>query len=372
MRYDTRMEQALEILRTYSGEMPLALFLRKHFRAHRAMGSGDRKELSALLFGYFRLKGRMIIEDPKPFLIRAASGNPLLHAFYAHWKAEDILPRERPAFASYFPFAECLSPSVAQEAFYAGHFMEPRTFIRVRDGFMNQVTNELHEKHFHGEVFAGGIAFGTHYPLDKLDSYAAGFFEIQDIASQACGVLFDPKPGEIWWDCCAGSGGKSLMLLDKEPRVQLFVSDSRAAMLDNLRERFVRHGYVNYSAFTADLCDADDAVFRRIPPVDVILADLPCSGSGTWVRSPERLTFFTERELDHHVAVQRNILHNALRLLKSGGRLIFLTCSVYAAENENNIAFHSRSEHLELLEQHYFQFAAEGGETMFGAKLRKR
>ena len=160
------------------------------------------------------------------------------------------------------------------------------------------------------------------------------------------------------------------MLLAAQPQVQLFVSDIRKSIMENLRERFERNGVINYNGFMVDLTNSD--ALKRLPEFDGIIADVPCSGSGTWTRTPEWLTFFTADILNEHIQQQREIVSSICNKLKPGGQLIYLTCSVFKDENEDNIQWFLQNLPLKLEEQHYYQFSTSGGDTLFGARLIKQ
>jgi 16S rRNA (cytosine967-C5)-methyltransferase len=215
------------------------------------------------------------------------------------------------------------------------------------------------------------IRFESNYPLQDTRSFASGFFEIQDIASQQTATMMHPQKNQAWWDCCAGSGGKSLLLLEQERQIQLFVSDNRESILHNLQDRFAKAGIRQFAAVLADLEMADDTALRSIPDMQGIIADVPCSGSGTWARSPERMSFFTASDLQFHVAQQRNIMTPVVSKLLSGGQLLYLTCSVYSDENESQVDWMQKTFGLTVITTNYFQHSDRGGDTLFGALLSK-
>lgn len=197
---------------------------------------------------------------------------------------------------------------------------------------------------------------------------------MQDLASQMTGTLFEPKASERWLDACAGSGGKSLMLLDLQPEVSLFVTDVREEILQRLHERFKRAGIRSYSRAVMDLTRPGVLQEAGSFPkqFDAIIADVPCSGSGTWASSPEMLESQRQLDISSFTERQYQIAANLLPSVKSGGRLIYLTCSVYAAENEEVVTRLLEHDSLELQQQQYFQLSAEGGDVLFGAVLMKR
>ena len=204
-----------------------------------------------------------------------------------------------------------------------------------------------------------------------MQSFEEGLFEIQDIASQHISEIFQPIKNEAWWDCCAGSGGKSLLLLELMPQIQLFVSDSRESIIQNLKDRFERHDHTNYTSYILDLERVTEKELIKIPQFNAIIADVPCSGSGTWGRTPEWLSFFTEEKLNEYVLKQRNIISTVTNKLLPGGKIIYITCSVYSDENEKNVNWFCENLPLKLEQQKYFQFSNDGGDTLFGAVMQR-
>lgn len=106
---------------------------------------------------------------------------------------------------------------------------------------------------------------------------------------------------------------------------------------------------------------------------DGILADVPCSGSGTWARSPEILCSFDPSTLNKtFVERQRKIVHNLTGSLKDSGRLVYITCSVFRAENEENVTHFEASGSLQCITQQYIEGAEDGADTMFLAIFEKK
>jgi 16S rRNA (cytosine967-C5)-methyltransferase len=172
--------------------------------------------------------------------------------------------------------------------------------------------------------------------LSALDAFKSGLFEVQDEGSQVAAWLLDAKPGETVVDYCAGGGGKTLAI-GQMMRGQgaLIACDIDPRRLEALGPRLDRAWL--------------DADLRRIGPtgdrledlqgaVDRVLVDAPCSGSGVWRRRPEDAWRLTEEQLRSLVETQADILDRASALVRPGGRLVYITCSVLAAENADVVA----------------------------------
>src|SRR5690606_33804989 len=146
-------------------------------------------------------------------------------------------------------------------------------------------------------------------------------------------------PGEIKkvWDCCAASGGKSILVNDLLGNIELTVSDVRESILVNLHKRFRTAGIKKYDPFVADLTKKKAKIQMEKEGMDLVIADVPCSGSGTWGRTPEQLRYFDCKQIDEYVTRQERIVRNTYPCLKKGGLLLYVTCSVYGRENEEQV-----------------------------------
>jgi 16S rRNA (cytosine967-C5)-methyltransferase len=165
------------------------------------------------------------------------------------------------------------------------------------------------------------------------------------------------------WDCCAASGGKTILLHDHFPSAKLTATDIRENILINLRNRLKRAGIRSYQAFVADLVGKSFLSQK----FDVIICDAPCSGSGTWGRTPEQLHFFTREKIDHYAGLQKKIALNASRSLKPGGYFLYITCSVFYLENEDVVAYLQQNSGLKLVVQQYHTGYDKKGDTLFTA-----
>lgn len=358
------MQKVQEIIQTYNPEQPLQTHLRAYFKSHKEMGSRDRKVYTQLVYGYFRVKGNRPHADG--WIVCASATDELLHAFHQFWQDKIDRPDEGD-ITSYFPLNKQISNAFDAQTFLQSLTKQPAVFIRCKKDSIKTVIDELTELNYAFERDGVSIRFTQNYPLQDTKSFSNGLFEIQDIASQSTRRFFAPVKNESWWDCCAGSGGKSLLLLEEERQLQLFVSDSRESILRNLQERFQRAGIRQYAAIIADLTLADENSLQTIPQMQGIIADVPCSGSGTWARTPERMSFFSEADLTKYVELQRAIVSKAITKLLPGGKFIYLTCSVYKNENEEQVDWICQHFPVQLKEQAYLSFAHIGGDTLFGA-----
>lgn len=166
-------------------------------------------------------------------------------------------------------------------------------------------------------------------------AFTSGLVEIQDEGSQLAALLCDVAPEMAVADVCAGAGGKSLALAAAMAgRGRLLASDRDQGRLDRAAARFRRAGadFVERRSI-ADLGQAEDLAegFGRV------LIDAPCSGTGAWRRQPDARWRLTQADLSGYRAAQQEILSKAAALVRPGGRLIYITCSLLAEENEDQV-----------------------------------
>lgn len=193
-----------------------------------------------------------------------------------------------------------------------------------------------------------------------MTAFKEGLFEVQDEGSQLISELLDIKPGHHVVDYCAGSGGKSLAFAYKtEGKGQIYLHDIRKHALQEAKKRLKRAGVQNFQL--------------KLPkhPVDRILVDAPCSGSGTLRRNPDMKWKFTPEMLTRITQEQRVIFEEALRFLKPDGLIVYATCSILKAENESQVAHFKETFNLEEVTR-FQSFPQQGGMDGFFACALKR
>ena len=170
--------------------------------------------------------------------------------------------------------------------------------------------------------------------LNKHEAFVRGDFEVQDEGSQLLALLLDAKRGEMVVDFCAGAGGKTLAIgASMRSTGRLYAFDTSAHRLDALKPRLARSGLSNVHP-AALAHERDDRVKRLAGKIDRVLVDAPCSGLGTLRRNPDLKWRQGLQAVDEMAAKQTAILDSAARMVKSGGRLVYATCSVLPQENE--------------------------------------
>ncbi|WP_425982934.1 RsmB/NOP family class I SAM-dependent RNA methyltransferase [Brevundimonas sp. TWP1-2-1b1] len=171
--------------------------------------------------------------------------------------------------------------------------------------------------------------------IQALDGFKAGKFEIQDEGSQVVCWLAGATPGTTVVDYCAGGGGKTLGLAQAMTgQGKLVASDVVNKRLENIRPRLQRAGVEAELVLIGQNGGGLEAVNGQ---ADLVFVDAPCSGSGTWRRRPEDAWRLTTEEVEKLHALQVRILSQATKLVKPGGRLVYVTCSLLARENEASV-----------------------------------
>ena len=197
--------------------------------------------------------------------------------------------------------------------------------------------------------------------LDDHDLVRSGWIEPQDEAAQIASLLVAAAPGMQVIDYCAGAGGKTLALAaGMRNRGQIYACDPDQRKLDRLMRRVQRAGARNVQVH---VLSSDNGWLTAIAGrADRVLVDAPCSGTGTWRRNPEARWKLTPALLAEQIERQRDVLDSAAQLVRPGGRLIYVTCSVLREEDESQAeAFLSRYPDFRLVPIPEIWPAAVGG-----------
>jgi 16S rRNA (cytosine967-C5)-methyltransferase len=181
-----------------------------------------------------------------------------------------------------------------------------------------------------------GIRMGGRPSIMAHPLYRDGTIEIQDEGSQLAALMVDARPGQEVMDFCAGAGGKTLaMAASMNNKGRVTASDVLANRLTRAKERFRRAGVHNIQTHPIT-GETDPWIKRHKGRFDRVLVDAPCSGTGTWRRNPDQRWRSLGPGLADLLPLQGRLLQSASRLVKPGGRLIYATCSMLPAENEDH------------------------------------
>ena len=277
-----------------------------------------------------------------------------------------------------FPFTDHISKGINTETLLRSLFIQPDLFIRIHPGKEDLVKSALQSAGVNfKELSAQTLALPNGTKLDLIfggqdnsilkKSYP---FEVQDLSSQQTVSYFQPKKYEHWWDACAASGGKSLLLFNQEPLIKLVVSDIRESVLNNLDERFIGAGLRTYQKKILDLTQNADPILHDFQ-FDGIILDAPCSGSGTWGRTPEMISQFEAYKIQGFQNLQKTIAANVVKYLKPGKPLVYITSSAFREENENVVAYLVNELGLQLEASEVLKGYENKADTMFVARMVK-
>lgn len=389
-RFHRYIQYAHLLISNYQKGKPFHLYVKKYFASNKKHGSKDRKQIISLCYNYFRLgfgvRETFSLEEKILLAIFLVEKNrsSILEKLQPEWNEKIEWPlSEKLSFVKnqfqlekIFPFSEELSEEIELEKFDLSFLTQPKLFIRIRPGRHKTVIKKLNEASIaFEEINENCLSFSNNEKITQLldiDREAV----IQDYNSQRVGEFFTkylfPEDTAISiWDCCAASGGKSILAFDTLNKIELTVSDTRKSILKNLEERFQKAGIRNYHSLVADLNEPLAASKLGKKKFDLIIADVPCSGSGTWSRTPEWLHSFSKKKLQYYTTLQQNILANVASFLKENGYLLFITCSVFKKENEENVAYLQNKLGLELLESKYLKGYEMQADTLFAAIFKK-
>lgn len=182
-----------------------------------------------------------------------------------------------------------------------------------------------------------GVRLKKRIAAFNTQAFKDGWFEMQDEGSQIVAQLVDAKAGDKVIDFCAGAGGKTLAIAaTMQNKGRILAWDTSENRLKQMPKRLARAGVSNVQIHT--LKDENDQFIKRHKgSADWVMVDAPCSGSGTWRRNPDLKWRFTPDDLKEIKEVQQRILSSAARLIKPGGKLVYVTCSVFPDENIGQI-----------------------------------
>lgn len=181
-----------------------------------------------------------------------------------------------------------------------------------------------------------GIRVNGNPAINRLDKFKAGELEIQDEGSQLLAALLAPKRGELVIDFCAGAGGKTMLLgAMMRSTGRLYAFDNSSARLARAKQRIARSGLSNVVSVVIN--ENDQRVKRLRGKADRVLVDAPCSGLGTIRRNPDIKWRQKAENISAYCDTQMQILRQAASCLKSGGRLVYATCSILPEENERQV-----------------------------------
>jgi len=364
-----RLAAAASVLDSIAqGRQPAEAVLKAWGQQNRYAGSKDRRAIADRVYKVLRARGRLSWimggrEDGRALVIGSLSaldGLPLEEIEALH-SGDGYGPRplskqerarltaagegELPGWVSAglpeFVIEDFKTTYRARWAEEARELMAPRAPIDLRvngaAATVQEVAAELRDAGLEPEptpFSPWGLRLASEPPpnIQALDGFKAGRFEIQDEGSQIVSWLAGAAPGLTVVDYCAGGGGKTLALAQAMAgQGALVACDVVPKRLENVRPRLARAGVeADLRLLGQNGGGAEDLNGQA----DLVFVDAPCSGSGTWRRRPEDAWRLTPEEVERLHALQVRILGQASQLVKPGGRLIYVTCSMLSRENE--------------------------------------
>jgi 16S rRNA (cytosine967-C5)-methyltransferase len=353
------------LLFEYHGGTPFHLYVKACFKENKNWGSKDRKRYWTACY-YFWLNAFGVSRQSPEIILQwlqtnftPALGNlqlnfPSSKSTSPKQQSETIInpyttnnsdnPESNKNYSPYQFLSQYLSQTITTDILTPWFTSEPLVWLSNGNISLKGLQAQLTKAGISIEQTLGtAIAVSAQVNLNPWVENGNAY--IQDISSQTA-MDWTTQPMAAYchantavWDCCAGAGGKSISLLKQFPTTNLTCSDVRSNILENLKQRFQLLGLKQPNVFTASLNGYIDNSNSKNPnqTYNVILADVPCTGSGTWRRNPENIHFFDSTTIKTFAEKQLSIIQNVLPSLAIGGYLVYLTCSVFAAENENTI-----------------------------------
>ena len=396
MKPGARAQAAIDVLDEIARTgRPTDATLRAWGRAHRFAGSRDRAAIAALVFAVFRARARLALRmgdaNARALVLAALlESGQSAEAIAADWDGaghnpSPLTPAERAALERPLPeplpaWVEANCPEWVYpllqvpeaERLAAFRALNTRAPLDLRVNTLRTapekalralrkaVEGRENPPHFEPAPFSplglrvtDGAGGPPALDLQGLKPFADGRVDVQDEGSQIAALMVGARPGEQVVDLCAGAGGKTLALAAQmENKGQIFACDPDPGRLEEARTRIQRAGVRN--AQTHHLppnwlegTGLPPALADLAGKVDRVLLDVPCSGSGAWRRSPDARWRLTPEWLDALAARQLTLLERAAELVRPGGEVHYVTCSIFGCENSNIISkFREKSDKL--------------------------
>lgn len=365
-----------EIINTYEGKLPLVHFLKLYYKAHPKLGSRDRKAISDAVYSFYRLArftdnpNEKILPILNYGIIHGIVKNPTLQRIVATW-TEEIA-----AVNSNIKLQAELSLGIRNEEWLQSILLLPSTFIRIRVA-ADKVIAKLKAHQIAFEQLSS-TSFRFENGLDLAAIFPEHWYVIQDYSSQRSLALFfehahfRKDQSFSVWDTCSGAGGKMLLLKDQYPNAQVLCTDVRDTILRNLKERAKKYHQQNVSAKVLNSALASEVATLH-ENFDFVLSDVPCSGSGTWARTPENFFFFKAENIQNFNSLQFEIANNAVKKVKPGAYFVYITCSVFKEENEAVVAkILAINNDLSLIQMQLINGIEDKADCMFVALIKKQ
>ena len=301
---------------------PADRVLAQVLKGERALSPEQRRQLTQTVFGYYRWLGWLRPDGRRAEQIQKALG--LAEKFAHHPETFTDAELSEKAVPSWLSEEVVISP-----AWVRALQTPPKLWLRARPGQGRELAKKLGDCRIPLRHLEEAVEYLGTEDLFRTPEFHAGVFELQDLSSQVVGLVCAPKPGESWWDACAGEGGKMLHLSDlMANRGLIWASDRVRWRLDKLKRRAARAGVFNYRAATWE----GGTKLPTKGKFDGVLVDAPCTGVGTWQRNPHARWTTSREDVLELKELQTRMLNHAAGALKPGGRLIYAVCTLTHSE----------------------------------------
>ncbi|MBU2588087.1 MAG: RsmB/NOP family class I SAM-dependent RNA methyltransferase [Alphaproteobacteria bacterium] len=342
-----RVQAAIDLLDTVitaarGKGAPADRIIAEYFRTRRYAGSKDRRAVRDLVYQAIRLCGP-VPENGRAAMLAVAGQDAAIAALFdgsPHGpapKAEGELVAKT-GLAPKWLVATLRASGLGGPEIAALLDRAPLD-IRVNALKADRATIALPEAGGEPLAAAQALRFPSGTQVEQWDAYAAGLIEVQDHGSQLIIDALPVQPGDTIIDLCAGGGGKTLALAARLGNAaSIIAADTDKRRLGNLAPRAQRAGAAIDHIVLLDPTREMRALGNWAGKADHVLVDAPCSGSGTWRRSPEGRWRLDQAELKRLNALQDHVLDVGSYLVRPGGSLVFVTCSVLDAEGADRIA----------------------------------
>jgi len=333
-----RVQAAIEMLdlviaAARNNGAPADRIVAEWFKTRRFAGSGDRRAVRDLVFRAIRTCGEIPGSGRAAMLLLAGEDAALAELFDGSPHAPNpIQDGDAVASAGVAPAWLIAALARSRIAGAEAQALLDRAPLDVRMNTLRLGRADLPP--------GGERAVATHgwrYPhgtrIEDTPAWSTGMIEVQDTGSQLACEAVEAQPGEKVIDLCAGGGGKTLALAAAmSDRGSILATDTDRGRLSRLPPRAERAGAHSIETRLLDPNRERDALEDRLGRADAVLVDAPCSGTGTWRRNPEARWRLTPSQLERYVATQARLLDLASALVRPGGRLVYVTCSLLDAE----------------------------------------
>ena len=335
-----RVQTAIELLDTIIASArtkgaPADRILGDWFKQNRFAGSKDRRAIRELVYAAIRACGP-VPKSGRAAMLRLGQGDPSILPLFdgSNYGPAPIGAKEVSAEGGVAPdwLVERLAASGVEGEEAMALLDRAPLDVRVNTLKGERATLALPVE-TEPTAAPNGLRLPTGTQVEQWAEYRDGKVEVQDTGSQLACLTVGAQPGETIIDLCAGGGGKTLALAAAMDGLgRLIASDTDRGRLSRLSPRAERAGAAMIETILLDPKRELEALSDLVGQADAVLVDAPCSGTGTWRRNPEARWRLDEAELERLRAAQDHVLDIAAGLVRPGGRIVFVTCSLLDEE----------------------------------------